>query len=259
MPLLLEWLVQPLTLVFLAFLLIQLWLLFVPAVPKLLKLFYAIALGTLWLCSAPLTANALVLKIEARGYKEGNVCNITELLAGPGRAPVVVLGADLDAYVESDNPYEVLTAETITRTFHAATLNTGTNEFFLLGGGTTPRKLSDFMAQVLIAEGVDDERITRERISLTTKENAEQLALILTPDASSPVILVTSALHMSRAMDIFEDAGFNTCPSPAHSLYSVSAGPVGLLPYITSLDKTTQAWRELLATLKYHLGSLISR
>ena len=255
MPLLLDWLVQPLTLVFLALLFSQLWLLLTPGISKSLKVISASATVVLWLCSAPLTANALVLKIESRTDQASKTCESSRQGAGSNDLPVVVLGADLDAYGESDNPYEVLSPETLARTFHAATLDTGTNDFYLLGGGRTSRKLSDFMARVLISAGVDEQQITRERISLSTKENAEQLAVVMPSGSARQIVLVTSALHMRRAVNIFNDAGFISCPSPANSLYSVSAGWVGLLPYITSLNKTTQAWRELLATLKYHLGS----
>ena len=258
MSFLLEWVVQPLALVFIGLLISQLWLLRVPGAPTLLKVLFASTIGLLWLCSAPLTANALVWQVEKPRYEASELCAQFHSDRLTNGLPVVVLGADLDAYVESENPYEVLSVESMTRTLHAATLDNGSNEFFLLGGGQTPRKLSDFMSQVLIDQGVDSTRIARDRISLSTRENAEQLALMIEPLKTRPIILITSALHMNRAVNIFNHAGFTVCPSDTNSLYSVSAGWVGLLPYITALNKTTLAWREALATVKYQLGFLFN-
>ena len=258
MSFLLEWVVQPLTLVFIGLLISQLWLLWVPAVPTLLKVFFASAIGLLWLCSAPLTANALVWQVEKPRYETSKLCDQFQSDGSTSVMPVVVLGADLDAYVDSQNPYEVLSEESMTRTLHAATLDNGSNEFYLLGGGQTSRKLSNFMGQVLIDQGVDTTRIARDEISLSTRENAEQLTQMIEPVETRPIILVTSSLHMNRAVNIFNDAGFNVCPSGTNSQYSVSAGWVGLLPYITGLDKVTLAWREALATIKYSLASLLN-
>ena len=212
----------------------------------------------LWLSSAPLSSNALVSTLEQPSRQS------TEHCAALGEhqtsdVPVVVLGEDLDAYVDSDNPYEVLSNETLMRTRHALSLDTGKNRFYLLGGGQTLRKLSDFMARILIDQGVDAARIVRDTSSLSTVENARQLATMLEPDVTSPIILVTSTLHMNRSVSIFADHGFSSCPSPSGSLYSVSAGWVGLLPYIDGLSKTTAAWRELLATIKYKLVKLVGR
>ena len=257
MSFLLEWVVQPLALVFIGLLISQLWLLWVSSVPTLLKLLFGSAIGLLWLCSAPLTANALVWQVEKPRYETSELCREIQPDESTNGLPVVVLGADLDAYVDSENPYEVLSVESMTRTLHAATLDNGSNKFFLLGGGQTSRKLSNFMAQVLIDQGVDMTRIARDEISLSTKENAEQLASMIEPVETSPIILVTSTLHMNRAFNIFTNAGFTVCPSDTNSLYSVSAGWVGLLPYITGLNKTTLAWREALATVKYTLASLL--
>ncbi len=252
MPLLLDWFVQPLGLVFTALIISQLWLLRVSGVSRLLKLWLACTTGLLWVSSAPLTANGLVFQVEKPIAAIAQQCDAFDEQMR-SEFPVVVLGADLDAYVESDSPYEVLTSESLSRTLYAATLDTGNNRFYLMGGGQTSRKLSDFMARVLINQGIASERIERDNVSLNTVQNAEQLALLPGISVSVPIVLVTSSLHMNRAASIFSTQGFTSCPSPSGSLYSVSAGWVGLLPYIDALTKSTFAWRELLATVKYRL------
>lgn len=236
---------------------VQIWLWHLPQVPGVLRMYLGSILVLLWIGSAPLTSNALARQLEKPAFASDACC---EVLLGDRTlsAPVVVLGADLNAYIESDNPYDVLSRDSLTRIQHAAALDTGNTHFYLMGGGQTSRKLSDFMARVLIDQGVENARIVRDRFSLSTVQNAQRLTELLTPDNDLPIILVTSSLHMNRAVSIFADRGFKSCPSAAGSLYSVSFGWVGLLPYIDGLKKTTLAWRELLATIKYRLLKIFS-
>ncbi len=251
MPLLVDWFVQPLGLVFTALIISQLWLFCVAGVPRLLKLIFAGATALLWASSAPLTANGLVYFLEAPNVPLCGAIDANQR----STLPVVVLGSDLDAYVPSDSPYRVLSPESLSRTLHAATLDTGRNRFYLMGGGLTSRKLSEYMARVLVDQGIASERIEQERESLNTVQNAAQLVGLPGISTELPVILVTSSLHMNRAESIFAAQGFSICHSSSGSLYSPSAGWVGLLPYIDALTKTTFAWRELLATIKYRLTS----
>lgn len=210
------------------------------------------SIALLWISSTPLASNALVWQIEKSAYQTNEMCSVRVQ-----DMPVVVLGADLDAYVTTENPYEVLSHESLSRTQHAASLNSGSNRYYVLGGGQTSRKLSDFMARVLIDRGINSNRIVREKVSLTTREHAQQLPLLLEPVHSLPIVLVTSALHMNRAVALFEAAGYTVCPSMSGSRYSPSAGWVGLLPYIGALNKTTYAWREFLATIKFSIESAV--
>lgn len=252
MPLLIDWLVQPLGLVF-TLLLVCL------AVPLLARHFSvlqkaSLAAGVLilWLCSAPLPANGLVHWVETPRYQIQAACSSPSKESSPqSHKEVVVLGADLDAYVDSENPYRVLSQDTLIRTVHAASLDTGNNRFYLMGGGKTSRKLADFMATVLQDQGVPNSRIVRDRLSMSTQANADRLHELLPSSTNGPITLVTSSLHMNRAASIFSDRGFSVCPSAAASLYSVSSGRIGLLPFITGLNKSTKALRELQATFKY--------
>ncbi len=208
----------------------------------------------LWVCSAPLTSNSLVKLMESPRYAVPVTCESSDDAGNlTAHSAIVVLGADLDAYVESDNPYRVLSRDSLIRTLHAASLDTGNNQFYVMGGGQTSRKLGNFMAPVLIDQGVSDANIVRDLLSQSTQTNAERLLELRSSVISTPITLVTSSLHMNRAVDIFSAHGFIVCPSASSTLYSVSAGWVGLLPYIAGLNKTTLAFRELLATIKYRV------
>lgn len=241
-----DWFLQPLSLAFVLLLVGQLWLWRQRPVPILAVASLLAGSCLLWIASAPLTANGFVGEIETPDHYRAGAC---ELISN--RSPVVVLGAGLDAYVDSDNPYEVLDRDTLMRTLRATTLDSGSQTFYLLGGGQTSRKLSNFMAIIMTQQGVDSDRIITESESKSTLDNARHLTRLLPPSDAATIMLVTSALHANRASATFRTQGYSVCPVPVDPLYSVSAGWVGLMPHIDGLSKSTRAWREWLATRLY--------
>lgn len=255
MSVLLDWSIQPVGLVFIMLLAAQVWLWLARNAPLLPRLALLVATFVFWLSSSPVVANALVHKVESASSAASEQCRAPDGSLLYPIDQIAVLGADLDAYTVSDNAYEVLSSESLIRTLFAARLDSGENRFFLLGGGRTERKLSDFMADVLVDQGIDNERIVRERISLSTLENAKQLTRVLEPSQAGVLGLVTSSLHLNRASQIFAAQGYRICALGAGSMYSVSSGWVGYLPYIDPLVKTTKAWREVLSTLLHRLKS----
>ncbi len=243
MSVLFDWLAQPLGLIFSV---MALALVLAACRQWLLSRVAMLAgLLLLWVASAPWSANLFARHLEG-GSTSSSSC---ALLARS--APVVVLGGGLNAWLDSDNPLEVLSPETLQRTLKALELDDGHNRFYLLGGGQTARKLSDYMSQVMQMQGIEPARIITERRSLSTIDNAAELAKLL-PAATTPsVVLVTSQLHLKRATATFEQHGYAVCSVGAGTLYAPAAGWVGLLPYVESFEKTTRVWREWLALLWY--------
>jgi len=68
--------------------------------------------------------------------------------------------------------------------------------------------------KLLIALGVDPQRITIEENSRNTDENARFSAAIVHPQTDQTWLLVTSAYHMPRAMGLFRKAGFSALANP---------------------------------------------
>jgi uncharacterized SAM-binding protein YcdF (DUF218 family) len=68
------------------------------------------------------------------------------------------------------------------------------------------------MARALVAAGVPPGRVSCEEASLDTCENARQCARIV---GGERFILVTSAVHLPRAMAEFEALGLKPIPAPA--------------------------------------------
>jgi uncharacterized SAM-binding protein YcdF (DUF218 family) len=67
---------------------------------------------------------------------------------------------------------------------------------------------------LLVAMGVDPQRITLETRSRNTDENARFTAALVHPEPGQRWLVVTSAYHMPRAMGLFRKAGFAAIAYP---------------------------------------------
>jgi len=67
---------------------------------------------------------------------------------------------------------------------------------------------------LLVALGVDAQRIAIEPRSRNTDENARFTAAMVRPEAGQTWMVVTSAYHMPRAMGLFRKAGFDAVAAP---------------------------------------------
>lgn len=66
---------------------------------------------------------------------------------------------------------------------------------------------ADELARLLVAGGVPDDAIVRERRSLDTRQNARFAAELLGPRDVDDVLVVTCSWHLPRALRLFRDAG----------------------------------------------------
>jgi uncharacterized SAM-binding protein YcdF (DUF218 family) len=86
-------------------------------------------------------------------------------------------------------------------------------------GGSNSLTPSDYSeahdaGQLLTALGVDPARIELEKRSRNTDENARFTRDLVHPEPSQVWLLVTSAYHMPRSMELFRKAGFNVVAYP---------------------------------------------
>jgi len=134
----------------------------------------------------------------------------------------------------------------------------------LIAAGGVLRKASEaaVMANYLIAMGIDPQRIIKEAESRTTRENAENVALLLADQqVQSPVWLVTSALHMPRAVATFrqllEPMGMHVCPVSVDKLALSNVPWWALIPQTTVIVKFDKWLHEILALGFYRLRGWI--
>jgi uncharacterized SAM-binding protein YcdF (DUF218 family) len=110
---------------------------------------------------------------------------------------------------------------------------------------------ADFALPVLESFGIARDRLTMERRSRNTQENAEFSKILAAPKRGERWLLVTSAYHMARSVGIFRKVGFAVEPYPVDwrlggrdDLLSLSVFFIGGLARI---DTAAREWMALMA------------
>lgn len=109
---------------------------------------------------------------------------------------------------------------------------------------------ADNYAPDLIALGVPSAAIIRERRSLNTYQNAKYVRELLPVAGNDPIVLVTTAQHMQRAMLYFTRFGFDAQPvtPPPHAPPRVS-----WLPTAFGFGRSVGALHELIGIAQFHV------
>jgi uncharacterized SAM-binding protein YcdF (DUF218 family) len=128
------------------------------------------------------------------------------------------------------------------------------------GGG--PPESGD-MAKLVEALGVPATAIVQDPTSLNTYENAVNVKQILDQRGLKQILLVTSATHMPRAIQIFKKLGIDAVPAPTDFLISEQerrepvSTPQGkilaTLPEAENLHRLTRAIKEYIGIGVYRL------
>ncbi len=124
----------------------------------------------------------------------------------------------------------------------------------IIVAGTSPidrySKESLFGANFLELYGVPKNKVSYEIFSENTFGHAEQLKKIL---KKKEFLLVTSAYHMPRSMNVFQKAGFNPIPVPTDYRTEKYYNLISFLPQPNNLVKTNIALHEYFGILYYKL------
>jgi uncharacterized SAM-binding protein YcdF (DUF218 family) len=108
-------------------------------------------------------------------------------------------------------------------------------------------------AQLLGEWGIPASAILTETESTNTYENAVYSKLMLDQHGLKTVLLVTSAMHMPRALATFRSAGIEATPAPT-DFEASGSGPPGLADWAAdpaALAVTTRTLREYVGWLVY--------
>ena len=124
------------------------------------------------------------------------------------------------------------------------------------GQGQTRSEAAD-MAELAEALGVPTRAMVIEPDSLNTFENAAKTKVLLADRGIQRILLVTSAMHMPRALAIFKKQGFEVIPAPTD--FHVVKDPLNLETStrqgrILSLMPQTENLHYLTRALKEYLG-----
>lgn len=119
------------------------------------------------------------------------------------------------------------------------------------------------MAQLLKAWGVPESALLLDHTSLNTRQNAENVKVILEEEGIEEILLVTSAIHMPRSLRVFEKLGIEAIPAPTDFLIvddprgeggsSWQEIVLNLIPDAHRLALTTRSLKEYLGLWVYQL------
>ncbi len=211
--------------------------------------------GALWLAVAatPLTGWILVRPLEDAA---GSYANAQDLIQRDVRR-IVVLGGDLRP--GDLTPADRIAYTTLARFMEAYRLWRHMPESVLVlsGGSRWNDVMSNAQAMALLAEdlGVPKDRIVIERASRDTEDEAVLLASML---EGRPFALVTSAVHMPRALANFKRLGLDPIPAPADfHTKGLRLSFDQFLPDAGGVAMTQRAIHEYLGLLQLRLEDLV--
>ena len=193
----------------------------------------------------PVGANALVWLIESRVPR-------TETCAAPAPTAVVVLSGGLDSPPNSPEDFTALDPDSVQRMLSAVALwkKTPSATFAIAGGGPFPISESEVLSNLAESLGVPAASIVREGESQTTWENAQQLRK-LQPPLPDRIWLVSSAIHLPRAIASFRAVGFDPCIHVSDRDYLAPQGIGYYVPQSSAVRKSELAIHELLGQAVY--------
>lgn len=204
------------------------------------KTIVVVALAALWTLATPWAADALRYSLE-RNYPPQPIEEIARADA------IVVLGGGIRPPT-GRNPYPDL-GRAADRYWHAARLWRAGKapEIVISGGGVAwidaRGSEADAASRFMTDLGVPANRTILESASANTRENAEQTATILRARGAQRILLVTSALHMRRAISNFERIGLDVIPAPTD--HEVGRDPFTILRVLPSAEALHDSRRAL--------------
>jgi uncharacterized SAM-binding protein YcdF (DUF218 family) len=181
--------------------------------------------------------------------------------AAPG-APdgIIILGGSIDPDISLAHGTTVIrsAADRIVAAAGLARKYPNARIVFTGGSGnliSNDAKEGDFAGEVLESLGVPKSRLTIERESRNTLENAEFSKALVSPKPGERWLLVTSAYHMPRSVGLFRKAGFPVEPYPVDWRIG---GRDDLFSFtniaVEGLARTDIAAREWLGLIAYRLS-----
>ena len=226
-----------------------LWLLW-RWLPRWLRAVGISGLVIAFVLATPLGANALVASVEKRAPSASDC-------AAPLPSTIVLLGGGVKVSTRDPLNYSVLSPASLQRVFAAAKLARLQPDAHIVITGDSfwgvPE--STLMAQLLMELGIAPERIRQESAARTTWQNAQFTAALM-PPVDRRIWLVSSAVHLPRALYAFEQAGFNACAWPADSNVAGWISFGYLLPTSNAIAKSEAALHEMLGEFAYRHGWL---
>lgn len=213
--------------------------------PRLRRLAGIAALASLALMT-PWGAYLLAGALELRAASLAASCE------GPPPQVIVVLGGGLARPAAGPDDLQALSPHSLRRVLAAwqLWLKHPDRKVVIAGGGPFQPPESTVMASLAHRLGVPLGHLSTETRSMNTAENLAGLAA-LQPPLDRRIWLVSSALHLPRAVAAARQAGFEPCAVPADFRGLPPTGLASLLPHSASLALAEDAIHEIVGAAWY--------
>ena len=132
---------------------------------------------------------------------------------------IIVLGASIEPEISAARGTPVVRGAPDRIIVAAELAHRYPNARLVFSGGSanlvsTEAREADYAGEIFESLGIAKSRITLERASRNTFENAEFSRALVAPKPGERWLLVTSAFHMPRSVGLFRKAGFAVEPYP---------------------------------------------
>ncbi|ACR79715.1 YdcF family protein [Kosmotoga olearia] len=155
-------------------------------------------------------------------------------------------------------PYELEPGDhTLKRLYKAFQIHRATGKPIIVTGGTPMGRdslsESEVMLNTLLNWGIDENDVIVENSARNTNENAVRVAEICKEKKWKKIVLVTSAVHMKRSVESFEEQGLNVIPYPTDYLYDYTdLSWVDFLPGRDALTANLSGIHEFIGIIWYN-------
>jgi uncharacterized SAM-binding protein YcdF (DUF218 family) len=176
---------------------------------------------------------------------------------------IVVLGGSIDADLSVAHDTAAFTAAAGRVIEAAALAHRYPNARVIFSGGSAnlisaDAREADYAAAIFERLGISRERLTMERRSRNTLENAEFSKALAAPKSGERWLLVTSAYHMPRSVGLFRKAGFAVEPYPVDWRTGKGADILMFSPVaVEGLERTGIGIREWIGLAAYRVTGKI--
>ncbi len=182
----------------------------------------------------------------------------------PKADAIVVLGGSLSPPTHP-RKFAQFTAQSNRFWLAAQLFKAGKAKRIILTGGNVFEKIgisaeSIYIRRKLIAMGIPKEAIIVESNSRTTRENATETEKILKKINAKSALLVTSAIHMPRSIQLFSVLSANVIPVPSDIIVTRDYAPTSLqlIPNVNAMALTTKALHEYYGILTESINRFIN-
>lgn len=204
---------------------------------------------TLYICSTEYFGGMLIRSLEHQYYPPEEVkVDVVVLLGGGAVSDIENVG--VKGHLRSGAAARTLTAARLAKLYDLPILYTGGS---IYASGASEAKI---VAKIMSDFGIPADRVLLESESLNTTQSVRNIKNMLAERGYKQPLVVTSAYHMPRSMEIFKRNDITAVPYPANYLTehdNIISGNL-FFPSTSGLEMTATFIREYLGLIALNFG-----